>query len=122
MARLDELKWVEGFTRSSYGVRYGVRVSDPSLIPELMMRLPPGSKPSNPAGVDCVFSLILGGRQGQIRNYNLCYWNHTRIARSHDLNDVLDAFESFVRITVAGLNRAKVFVHAGVVGWRGRGS
>ena len=121
MAKLDELKWAEGFAQSSYGVRYGVRVSDPSLIPELMVRLPPGSKPSNPAGVDCIFSLILGGRQGRIRNYNLLYWNHARIARSHDLNDALDAFESFVRITVAGLARGKVFVHAGVVGWRGRG-
>jgi hypothetical protein len=121
MAKLDSLKWVAGFARSSYGVRYGVRVSDPSLIPALMMRLPPGSRPSNPAGVDCVFSVILGGQQGRIRSYNLLYWNHTRIARSHDLDDVLKAFESFVRITVAELARGKVFVHAGVVGWRGQG-
>jgi len=109
------------FLWSSYGVQYGVRVGDPSLIPELMMRLPPESGPTNPSGVDSVFSFILGGRQGRIRNYHLLYWNHTGIARSHDLNDALDAFESFLRVTVASSARGKVFVHAGVVGWRGRG-
>jgi len=120
MRKLDQLKWEAGFAQSAYGMWYGVRSSHSALIPSLQERLPPGSKRSDAKTVDRMFSVILGGRAGRKRNYNLLYWNHSLLARTHDLDDVLHTFQSYVRLGVAELSRKKVFVHAGVVGWNGR--
>ena len=55
-----------------------------------------------------------------MRRLNLGYWNLLRIARSRNLDDLLDAFESHVQLTVAEYAPRRVFVHAGVVGWNNR--
>jgi len=55
-----------------------------------------------------------------VRRLNLGYWNLLRIARSRNLDDLLDAFESHVQLTVAEYAPRRVFVHAGVVGWNNR--
>ena len=119
---LQKLAWLDGFAFASHGVRIGVRVSDPALLPMLRKRLPPGATRCDARTVDRYFSVILGGRAegSRIRKYNLVYLDHARLARSFELDDVLDAFESWVGLSVADLSPTRVFVHAGVVGWNGR--
>jgi len=119
---LNSLDWVDGFSVSDHGVRLGIRVNDPSLLPILTNRLPKYSKPANFDNFDCVFSIILGGREpgSRTRKYHLLYHNHTVMARSHNLEDVLDRFDTYYALAIAQLAPKRVFIHAGVVGWRGK--
>jgi hypothetical protein len=55
-----------------------------------------------------------------VRRFNILYGDISRLARSTDMDQVLETFESDLRHFVARTARRKVFVHAGVVGWRGR--
>src|SRR6185503_15266327 len=48
------------------------------------------------------------------------YWNLLRVARSRSFEDVLNALESHVQLTVAEFAPRRIFVHAGVVGWKDR--
>lgn len=72
--------------------------------------------------VERLYSLITGGPTSRpnVRRFNILYGDITRLARSTDLDQVLETFESDLRLFVAEKARRKVFVHAGVVGWRGR--
>jgi hypothetical protein len=119
---LNKLEWRDGFAVTSYGVRLGIRMNDPALLPMLRERLLRGAKASNADVVDRYFSVILGRKAegSRARNYNLLYMNHSLLARSFKLEEVLEAFESWFRLSVAELADRRVFVHAGVVGWNDR--
>jgi hypothetical protein len=120
MDRLDRLGWAEGIAFSSYGLRVGVRVSAGSSIKQALDRLPPGWKPAASPIVDHLFSLIIGGksRNASVQRLSLAYYNAVRFARSRDLESVLRAFESELQLLVADNARDRIFVHAGVVGWK----
>jgi hypothetical protein len=120
--KLNKLQWCDGFSTTSYGVNLGIRANDPVLLPMLRERLPRGARPSNAPVVDRYFSAILGGQAegSRIRNYHLVYANHALLARSHKLDEVLDAFKSWFRLSVGELTKERVFVHAGAVGWNDR--
>ena len=122
MQKIDRLGWAAGVAFVSYGRRIGIRVSDPALLPEVLGLLPPGWKPAESAFVTRLYSLFAlgdGGRPG-LRRMNLAYASTLRIARTPELTAALDALESDLRLYVAERARDRVFVHAGVVGWRGR--
>lgn len=55
-----------------------------------------------------------------MRRLSLLYGDAARLARGQDLDGVLEAFGADLRLHVAEFARRMVFVHAGVVGWRGR--
>jgi len=122
MAKLDRLGGADGMSVLSYGVRVGIRVNDGAILRGVIDRLPPGSKTSSTQVVDHLYSLITGDRKpnSNVRRLSLGYWNLLRIARSRKFDDVLDAFESHVQLTVAEHAPRRVFVHAGVVGWKDR--
>lgn len=122
MQKIDRLGWPEGFAFKSFGVRVGVRVNDPAAMPSLTERVPPGSKPIDSEIVDQLYSVVIGGSGSsrRIKRYNIAYWGAQRLARSIDLETVLDAFESNLQITVAEWSPHRVFVHAGVVEWKGK--
>src|SRR6266542_2108733 len=122
MAKLDRLGWADGISVLSYGVRVGVRVNDTSVLKSVIDRLPPGSKLSPVRVVDHLYSLIAGDAKpdSKMRRLSLGSWNLIRIARSRRFDDVLEAFESHVQLTVAEHAPRRVFVHAGVVGWNDR--
>lgn len=121
MEKIDRLGWAAGFAFSAYGVRAGVRVSDAALVPSLFDLLPPGWKISRAASVERLYSLVAGGAYARAggRRYSLLYGDAERLARTHDLTEALDALESDLKLYVAEGARRRVFVHAGVVGWRG---
>lgn len=69
-----------------------------------------------------VYSLVVGGagpRPG-VRRFHVAYAGGSRLARTHDLGVALDRLRDRVGSYVAVWARRRVFVHAGVVGWRGR--
>jgi len=122
MQKIDRLGWAAGTSFVSYGRRIGVRVSDPQVLPQIMDLLPPGRAASPSPVVRRLYSIFVGGdgARAGVRRLHLAYANSLRIARTPDLQAALDAFESDVRLYVAERARRRVFVHAGVVGWRGR--
>lgn len=103
-------------------MRVGVRVNDPSALPHFNERLPPGTKPIDSEIVDQLYSVVIGGdgSSRRVKRYNIAYWGAQRLARSIDLEPVLDAFESNLQLTVAEWSTHRVFVHAGVVEWKGK--
>lgn len=122
MAKVDRLGWAAGLSFVSYGRRIGVRVSSPEVLALVESLLPPGWKPSPSPIVKRLYSLFVGGEgpRSGVRRLHLAYANTKRIARTADLEAALAAFESDLRLYVAERARRRVFVHAGVVGWRGR--
>lgn len=122
MQKIDRLGWPDGFAFKSYGVRVGVRVSDSAVLPRIRERVPPEAKPIDSRIVDQLYSLVIGGADpsSRIKRYNIAYWGTQTLARSIDLETVLDAFESNLQLTVAECSPLRVFVHAGVVAWKGK--
>lgn len=107
---------------TAYGVRVGVRADDPRALDAVAERLPPGWRPSALPRVSRLYSLITGGAVGGrgVRRFQLLYAGAELIARSLDPGLVLERFESDLQLYVAERAPRRVFVHAGVVGWKGR--
>lgn len=122
MRKVDRLGWAAGFSFLSYGRRVGVRVNRAVELERLKAHLPPGWKPSASPIVERLYSLVFGGEDAKrgARRFNLLYADFERVERTHDTESMLEAFESNLRLFVAEWARRRVFVHAGVVGWRGQ--
>jgi hypothetical protein len=120
--KLDALEWPYGFSVVCFGVRIGVRSNDADLLDKLHSMLPADARASRSKVVDHYFSAILGGREegSRIRKMHLLYGNHDLVFRHRDLDPMFPAFESGFRLAVAALAPRRIFVHAGVVGWKGR--
>jgi hypothetical protein len=122
MAKLDRLGWAEGVAFTTYGLRVGVRVNRAEVLSRLLDCLPFGWKPAATPEVDELYSLIVAGPSPRpnLRLYNLLYAGPFRMARTEQLEEVFPLLESELQLQVAERARRRLFVHAGVVGWRGR--
>jgi hypothetical protein len=122
MEQLERLGWAAGFTFTSYGVRIGVRTNRPEVLERLVELLPPGYKPAASAAVERIYSLTVGGAGARpnLRGFTLLYGDSDRLARTMELDDALDRFESDLQLYIAERARRRVFIHGGVVGWRGQ--
>jgi hypothetical protein len=113
--RIDRLRWAAGACFRSHGLRVGVRVNRPDLLPRLLERLPPGVRPAASPVVDRIFSLwATDGAPARV------YAGGARRARTPDLDEALAVLESEIRQGIAAAAPRRTFVHAGAVGWRGR--
>jgi hypothetical protein len=92
------------------------------VLPRVEALLPPGWEPCGSPLVDHLFSLRVGGPAlgSRAKNFHLLYGGFIRHARSLDLDEVLHALESHLHLYVGEHASNRVFLHAGVVGWRGR--
>lgn len=100
---------------TTFGLRIGVEFAAPELIDEALRRLPPGWDPADWCDLDRTVRLLPTAAD----RYRL------RIDDELDSSEMsreaaLDAFESVVQHNVAELATPWLFVHAGVVEWRGR--
>ena len=122
MEKIDRLVWAEGLSFISYGVRIGIRANKPGILDKFLPVLPPGWKRSSSPVVERMYSVIAGGQgpRPHIRLLNIIYSGAFRLARTADLQMAIDAFESDLQLYVAEMSPRRVFVHAGVVGWRGQ--
>ncbi len=119
MEKVDRLGWAAGVSFVSYGLRIGIRVNKPEVLERLPNFVPPRRKPTTTPIVDRLYSLVVGSSEpgSTFRRYNLLYVGARRLARTMDLDDVLDRFDSDLRLYISEWARRKLFVHAGVVGW-----
>jgi hypothetical protein len=122
MQKINRLGWADGICFVSYGLKIGVRVNEPELLDRVVPLLPPGSKPARSPFVQYLYSLRKGGasRSANVRRMNLMYTGSARTGRTPDLEELLEEFERDLHSYTAALARTRVFVRAGVVGWRGR--
>jgi hypothetical protein len=121
MENLDRLGWTEFVAFSCYGARIGIRTNDASLLPLLPDAFPPHSKTYARRNVDWLYSFWIAPptRSGR-KPFHLLYSNDQQLVRLRDVQMLVDSFERDVQLAVAQKARRKVFVHAGVVGWKGR--
>lgn len=88
--------------------------------------LPPDWTASTEDEVDHLFSIRLAPpvaspvAETRVRAFHLLFCNLARRARSLDRDEVLAALESELQLCVGEWAPERVFLHAGVVGWRGR--
>jgi hypothetical protein len=125
MRKLDRLGWTAGLTLRSFGVRFGVRADSPRALERIGQYLPPGTRAASPGAVERLYSLRLGGDDEMVarrgpRRFKLLYANHVLLARTDDAEELFERFESDLQLSVAEAARRRVFVHAGVVGWKGK--
>jgi hypothetical protein len=121
MDKLNRLSWEATDTFVAHGVRVGVRVQRGAL-PKLDGRLPPGTERRKVRSVDRLYSIVGGrhlSRRG-VRPFTLLYGDADLLARSVDRSAILTALTDDLQLRVAELTPRRIFVHAGVVGWRGR--
>jgi hypothetical protein len=122
MQKIDRLGWADGISVYAYGLRIGVRLNKPGHRDAVIARLPPGWELGCSPLVDQLFSFKVGGQgvQSNLRQYHLVFGGLTRLARTMDLDEALDALQEALEQAVAHGAKNRVFMHAGVVGWRGR--
>jgi hypothetical protein len=123
MQKLDRLVWTAGLSFRAYGVRVGVRVNRAEALDRVRDYLPPDWKLSTSPVVERLYSLVVGGSDSprpNVRRFNLIYGDAARLERSLELESVLRSLESDMQHYIAEAAPRRVFVHAGVIGWRGR--
>ncbi|HXC48470.1 MAG TPA: hypothetical protein VNU20_09260 [Candidatus Sulfotelmatobacter sp.] len=122
MKKLDRLGWAEGMRVYTYGVHAGVRVSTAGMLPQISRLLPPGWKNSRRATMQRLYSLVVAqnGQRAGLRRMHILYADSERIARAAELEQVLAALETDLHRYVAEASPDRTFLHAGVVGWKGR--
>ena len=121
-SRLDQLAWPAGISFETYNARIGVRVSDAAIMDLLPHYLPPFSKPLDSPFVLAMHSFKVGNPNSakESERSHVLYQGSKRHLATQNLNDALDALASVLEFSVALGSPDKLFVHAGVVGWKGK--
>lgn len=112
---------LEGVYVSVYGVRIGIRTNRPGILEHLVNCVAPGWKYIRSADVDRMYFLVvtepgLGSSQSPYR----LYADHQMVDQCDDLERAVLSFESDLDAFVAVNSPKRIFVHAGVVSWKGR--
>jgi hypothetical protein len=109
--------WAGELRFVAFRVAAGVRTNDARLAPWLKRRLPPGSRIGEQTPT-CWFSVVTRRRAG-VTGYSV-YRGDELVGRRTTVNLALRLLEALVRVYIAERCPNRVFLHAGVVGWRGK--
>lgn len=114
--------WLAGRSILAYGVRVGIRTNRPELLDRILDHAPPLWKPSAARFVERMFSFRLGGGRGSRGRASSHLLGDSLEAevKSKSLEEILEVFETRVKMYVAEMARRRVFVHAATVGWNGK--
>jgi len=115
------MEWPVSLSVMAYGVSIGIRSNDRRVAESLAGHLPPGFKSGEFFDTGRVYSLVVKEDELSCRYENVVYVNGALLARCATLQAGLQAFEGDVQLFVAEMAPERIFVHAGVVGYRGRG-
>ena len=100
-----------------------MRTNDPAMIPRLKALLPFGARiVSDGRKVDYLCSFLAPNapaRRG-LRRFNIFYADAEAAVKNLDLDAALEQVGVELRKIVADLSKREIFIHAGVVEWRGR--
>jgi hypothetical protein len=116
---LQAFAWQERF--SAYGTQVEVRTNRASILPTLMRRLPLGSEPieaDTGFEPDLDFSIEFPAEND---SRAILRFDGRRVGTCQDEAELLDFFERQVTWRVSLAAKSRVFIHAGVVAWRGQG-
>jgi hypothetical protein len=118
----DDLQLAPSVSVVSYGVRIGIRADAQSIIDRFLSRIPLGCKLTTNGFMQRSYSIAnsSGRRTKTPRRVDL-YAGDVTIGRRLSVTDALDTLEGNLQHYVAEMARRRVFVHAGVVGWKGLG-
>lgn len=102
-------------------MRVVIRTPDPATRALVAERLRPASGRRPPHAAEVRYAIEVG-RGGPVTLHRRAHGvaAPVRVAATEDVPALLDALESDVHFQVATAASPEVFVHAGVVGWRGR--
>lgn len=124
--RTEQSQWPAQLRLSSFGVRLHLRADDNRLLQQLLPHLPAGWKPLAASAtaaaaatrLERCYSIWHEASNGAT---NYC-WRTAgkRLMRAPDWETLTRAFENDVQLHVAEHAPRRVFIHAGVVGYRGR--
>lgn len=122
MEKLDRLGWAAELSFQTFGLPIGIRTNDAGLLQAIPRYLPPGLKPLSSPVVKKLYSIVArrSAAHAHIRHLHLLYGNVQRLARTGELAALFEILRSDVNLYVAENAPRRLFVHAGVVGWRGR--
>ena len=113
---LDELAWSTEVSLDAYGVLVGLRASDGSAPTTVRRVMPPGARLADARVVDALYSVVVADESDRA---HVLYEDAERTAHSTSFDELLVALESRLHFKIAVCARTHLFVHAGVVGWRG---
>jgi len=119
---LNRLGWAEGVSFEAFGLRLGVRLSEPGFVDRVHQALPYGAGVTENCEVDHLFSVLVGAeRRASQADGRICvvYSDATPVARVAGIDTAMDSLRSSLQMLVGEFARDRVFVHAGVVGWEG---
>jgi len=120
-ALLDRIEWPVSLSVMAYDVSIGIRTNDARIAESLAGHLPPGSETAEFFDPGRVYSLVVEEDDRSGRDQLSVYVNDALRARGSTLQAGLRAFQADVQLYVAEMAPERVFVHAGVVGYQGRG-
>lgn len=120
---LDNWNWPERMAFVSHGVHISIQVTEPAALVPIKLRLPPEWQESKELGARPLYSLVVGNQVAPpgLDRLHLLFRGDALISAAYNLEPVLGALESELDRRVA--ERAapdRIFIRAGVVGWRGR--
>lgn len=105
------------FAFQSYGARIGIRADNIDILRYILDYLPPGIQELNSTDLDEVYSFLTPSDRYQ--NYRL-FCRDKEIAATESLAEILNIFDTDLRIKIGLLSPEYLFVHAGAIGWKGR--
>lgn len=122
MTNLYRLVKAHGFCFRAFGVVGGVRVNKPDMLCQIENRLPPGWCRQRSGAVDQLYSFFFNraSKSTGVRRFHILYGNSQILRRSENEWELLEEFERRVTSHIFEASRNKCFVHAGVVGWKGK--
>jgi hypothetical protein len=103
-----------------YGLRIGIQCDDARMLAEVIRRLPPGAEDAGSPAVDRTYSvhrLDPGAARGA--EALVLRVDGVSLVESAEVERVSEALVEDLELYVAEMARQWVFIHAGVVGWRG---
>src|SRR6266853_4808722 len=119
MEKIDRLGWAAGVAFQAFGVRIGIRVSDPLVREAALSRVPAGWTRIRSAAVDRLYSVVTPIiHRRNVRHLCVLYGDHTRLSRTERIEDLLDYFESDLDLHIAANSQDRLFIHAGAVRWK----
>lgn len=119
--RACDTDWVARGRYVAFGVSWEVRADDVSAYHLLLDRLPPGATPTSSRAMARTYAFrTLPATLAESADSFLLLADGRPIVRSSEPSDIADAFEDDVKSLVAERSPRRVFLRAGVVGWRDR--